>query len=457
MEETQKLAEFLCKTSYQSIPTDAVEHAKLCILDCLGVTIAATKKDMATMMVNFAQEMGGKKEATIIGKGVRTNVLLASLVNGALSHLLDFDDVHALSGIHPSINILPAALAVAESKKLSGRDLLTAFILGFETEARIGIAAGLTHYEHGWHSTATIGNFGAAAAVGKLLNLTPTQMVYALGMAGTQAAGLRQMFGTMCKPFHAGKAGMNGVIAAYLAAKGFTSSPDVIEGKGGFLEVYSKNPQPEKVLADLGNDYQVLATGFKLHASCRVTHATIDGMKIIREEMSQVNIQDIEKIQIKVPQIVFQAAGKQEPKTGLEGKFSIYFCAALSLLHGKASEDMFTDEKVNDPLLIALRRKVEAKLDESLGIFEAKIAVRLKNGKTYQKHILAPKGEPENPITFAELEDKFENLTAMVIPKENYIKLAEMIRHLEEVTNVNEVIALTCPFYEKKCQAKRSS
>jgi 2-methylcitrate dehydratase PrpD len=445
MEETRKLAEFLSKTSYQDIPVSVRDHAKLCILDCLGVTIAGAREEIAAILVNFAQEMGGKEEATIIGKGVKTNVLLASLVNGALSHVLDFDDVHVPSATHPSVNVLPPTLAVAESKKLSGKDLLTAFILGFEAEARVGMATGLTHYDRGWHSTATIGHFGAAAGVGKLLNLTPAQMVNALGMAGTQAAGIRQMFGTMCKPFHPGKAGMNGVIAAYLAAKGFTSTPDVIEGKGGFLEIYSDNPQPEKILAGIGEGYQILATGFKLHASCRGTHATIDGMKIIREEMGKVNSEDIEEIQLEVPKITFQAAAKQEPRTGLEGKFSIYYCAALALLEGVASEDKFTNEKVNDPQLVALREKVKTNLNENLGVFEAKITVKMKDGKTYHRHILAPKGEPENPANFAELEDKFKSLAALVIPGENTEQLVEKIKHLENVTDVKEIVALCHP------------
>jgi len=442
MEETRKLAEFLSKTSYQDIPVSVRNHAKLCILDCLGVTIAGAREEMATIMVNFAQEMGGKEEATIIGKGVKTNVLLASLVNGALSHVLDFDDVHVPSATHPSVNVLPPTLAVTESKKLNGKDLLTAFILGFEAEARVGMAAGLTHYDRGWHSTATIGHFGAAAGVGKLLNLTSAQMVNALGMAGTQAAGIRQMFGTMCKPFHPGKAGMNGVIAAYFAAKGFTSTPDVIEGKGGFLEIYSANPQPEKILAGLGEDYQVLATGFKIHASCRATHATVDGMKTIREEMGRVNTEDIEEIQLEVPKITFQAAAKPEPRTGLEGKFSVYYCAALALLEGAAGEDKFTGEKVNEPQLVALRKKVKTNLNENLSVFETKITVKMKDGKTYHKHILTPKGEPENPTNFAELEDKFKSLAALVIPEKNVVQVVEKIKYLEEVTDLRDILAL---------------
>ncbi|GAB6273479.1 MAG: MmgE/PrpD family protein [Peptococcaceae bacterium] len=445
MEETRKLAEFLSKTSYQDIPVSVRNHAKLCILDCLGVTIAGAREEMADLLVNFAQEMGGKEEATILGKGVKTNVLLASLVNGALSHVLDFDDVHVPSATHPSVNVLPPTLAVTESKKLSGKDILTAFILGFEAEARVGMATGLTHYDRGWHSTATIGHFGAAAGVGKLLNLTSAQMINALGMAGTQAAGIRQMFGTMCKPFHPGKAGMNGVIAAYLAAKGFTSTPDVIEGKGGFLEIYSDNPQPEKVLAGLGEDYQVLATGFKIHASCRATHATVDGMKMIHEEIGKVNSEDIEEIQLEVPKITFQAAAKPEPITGLEGKFSVYYCAALALLEGVASEDKFTGEKVNEPQLVALRKKVKANLNEGLGVFEAKITVKMKDGKTYHKHILTPKGEPENPTNFAELEEKFKSLTVLVIPEENAVQLVEKIKYLEEVTDVRDIVALCHP------------
>jgi len=442
MEETKKLAEFLCKTSYEDIPVNVREHAKLCILDCLGVTLAATKEKMAEILVDYVKEMGGNKEATVLGNNFKTSVLLASLVNGALSHALDFDDVHVSSGTHPSVNIFPPTLAVAESKNLRGKNLLTAFILGFEALTRVGMAAGMTHYDRGWHSTATIGHFGAAAGVGKLLNLTATQMVNALGMAGTQAAGIRQMFGTMCKPFHPGKAGMNGTMAAYLAAKGFTSAPSIIEGKGGFLEIYSDNPQPEKVLAGLGEDYQVLAIGFKIHASCRATHAVIDGMKMIRAEIGKVNVDDIEEIQLEVPKITFQAAAKPEPRTGLEGKFSVYYCAALALLEGMAVEDKFTDKKVNEPQLVFLRKKVKANLNENLGVFEAKIMVKMKNGKSYSSHVLAPKGEPENPVNFTEIEEKFKGLVGLVMPEDRAMKLVEKIKHLEEVVDIKEIIDL---------------
>jgi len=442
MEETKKLAEYLCKTSYQDIPVNVREHAKLCILDCLGVTLAATKEKMAEILVEFVKEMGGNKEATILGKNVKTSVLLASLVNGTMSHALDFDDVHIPSATHPSVCVLPPILAVAESKKLGGKDLLTAFILGFEVLTRIGMAVGMSHYDRGLHSTATMGHFGAATGVGKLLNLKSPQMINALGIAGTQAAGIRQMFGTMCKPFHSGKAGMNGVMAAYLASKGFTSVPDIIEGKGGFLEVYSENPQREKILTNLGDEYQILAVGFKLYASCRFTHAVIDGMKIIRNEIGKVNVNDIEEIEVEIPKINFQTTANPEPRTGLEGKFSVYYCATLALLEGEAGEDKFTDEKVNEPQLVALRKKVKAKFNESQNILETRINVKLRNGKSYFNHILSPKGEPENPVNFTEIEEKFKGLVSLVIPKGRAIRLVEKIKYLEEVVDIKEIIDL---------------
>lgn len=441
MEITRQLASFVARTAYEDLSAEVIDQARLCLLDWLGVTLAGTREELAPVLNGCITELGGKEQATVLGKGIKTSVLFAALANGTMSHVLDYDDVHAASFSHPSVPLAPAVLAMGEYLRASGKDVLTAFVLGFEVETRIGAAAGRAHYDHGWHATSTIGHFGAAAGAGKLLGLDENRLVHALGIAGTQAGGVRQVFGTMCKPFHAGKAAMDGVLAALLAQRGFTSSDCIVEGKYGFLDVFSPAPQKEKVLAGLGADYQILDVGFKPYASCAGTHTTIDAMKQIQSK-AKLAPEDVLEIDLELARLPLDAAGILEPKKALEGKFSVYHCAALAFLEGSVSEDKFTDEKVNDPVLAALRRKVKARLNPEFKLLDAKVTVVTRDGRRLESFVPIPKGQPENPLTFAEMEEKFTGLAALVLPEDNIHQLIARMKSFEQVADVNEVISL---------------
>jgi len=441
MGATQELARYVAGTTYEDLPPEVKEMAKICLLDWFGVTLGGATEDLSPILQKMAAEMGGEKQASIIGSGLKTNVLLAALVNGSMSHALDFDDAHAGSFAHPTVTVAPSVLAVGEDKGATGRDLITAFVLGFEVETRIGMAAGRAHYDKGWHATSTTGRFGGAAGAARLLGLDEGQVVNAFGIAGTQTGGVRQVFGTMCKPFHAGKAAMDGVLAAYLAGMGFTSSNSIVEGKFGFLEIFSPEPKAEKLTDGLGRDYTIVSVGFKPYASCAGTHTVIDAMRDIRAT-EKLPADEVAEINLELAKLSMDAAGIVEPRTALEGKFSVYHCAALALMEGEAGEDKFTDGKVNDPAVVSLRRKVRARLNPDFKLLDTRVEVVTNDGRRIERFIRIPKGQPENKMTVAEMEEKFRGLASRVLPRDNISRLLEKINRLEEVNNVGEITGL---------------
>ncbi len=441
MGATRQLAQYVVQTSYDDLPGEVKEMAKICLLDWFGVTLGGVREDLSPILQKLTAEMGGEKQASIIGTGLKTNVLLAALVNGSISHVLDFDDAHAGSIAHPTVTVAPAVLAVGEYKRATGRDLITAFVMGFEAETRIGMAAGRAHYDKGWHATSTTGRFGGAAGAAKLLGLDEGQMVNAFGIAGTQTGGVRQVFGTMCKPFHAGKAAMDGLLAAYLAGMGFTSSDSIIEGKFGFLDIFSPEPKVEKLTEGIGRDYTITSVGFMPYASCAGTHTVIDAMRDIRGT-EKLSADEVAEIDLELAKLSLDAAGIVEPRTALEGKFSVYHCAALALLEGEAGEDKFTAEKVNDPKIVSLRKKVKARLNPDFQLLDTRVTVVTNDGRRIERFVRIPKGQPENKMTPSEMEEKFRGLASLALPRENIGKLIEKIYKLEELNDIGEIISL---------------
>jgi 2-methylcitrate dehydratase PrpD len=441
MQVTEILARFAVETSYRSFPKPVVHQAKRCFLDLLGVALGGSKQPLGKILVKVAKDFGGKPQATVLGHGLKTNVMNAALVNGAIAHALDYDDTHIYSIGHPSAPVIPAVLAVAEWKGLSGKSSLEAFILGFEVETRIGLGLGPKHYDRGWHNTSTYGRFGAAVAAGKLLGLSLEQMKQALGLAGTQAAGLRLVFGTMTKPFHPGKCAFDGVLSAILAQRGFTCAPNIIEGKKGFVEVLGDHSKLEPMVKNLGKRYEVLRNTFKPYAACLLTHPAIDAIIDMRNKYD-LRPEDVGEIQCDVARFCLDSAGQVEPRTGLAGKFSTYYCAALALAEGVAGEDMFTDRKVLDPKMVALRKKVKARIVPRFKDTEARVTITTKAGKKYSAYVDRPKGDPRNPPTDRELEDKFRSLTAFVLPQRKIDSLVKTIWSLEKLPNMRQLVRL---------------
>src|SRR5258708_514827 len=272
---TQVLASKAAALDYDDLPTPARELARQCVLDYFGVALAGAGDELVRLLLDEMAEAGGAPQASLIGHEVRLPALSAALVNGAAAHALDYDDVNMAMPGHPSVAILPALLALAELKGSSGREVITAFVAGYETACRIGAALQPGHYNLGFHAPSAVGSFGAAAACARLLGLDPAATATALGVAGTQAAGLKSQFGPMCKPFHAGKAAQNGLLAARLAARRFSSRTDIVECVQGFALTHGPDFSPEAALATPQGRLHLFANLFKYPAACYLTRAPI--------------------------------------------------------------------------------------------------------------------------------------------------------------------------------------
>src|SRR5438132_10347972 len=280
---THTLAERASAVTYEALPEPVCALARQCVLDYYGVALAGKDDELVAILLAELDEAGGIEQASMIGHKQRLPMLAAALVNGAIGHALDYDDVNLAMPGHPSVAILPGLLALAEQRRSSGREVIAAFVAGYETACRIGMALRPGHYNLGFHATGTVGAFGAAAACARLLKLDAAATAQALGIAGTQAAGLKSQFGTMCKPFHAGKASHNGLLAARLAARGFSSRPDLVECEQGFALTHGPEFHPEKALAEPPGGFHMLANLFKYHAACYLTHGPIESARQVRE------------------------------------------------------------------------------------------------------------------------------------------------------------------------------
>ncbi|MGI5835615.1 MAG: MmgE/PrpD family protein [Chloroflexota bacterium] len=438
---TQEIAQFTAKTTFNQLPPEVVRESKRAILNYLGVSLGASRHDVVRILTDAAIEMGGQPQASILGSGIKVSALQAALINGAMSHVLDYDDTHLDTIIHPTGPALSSALPLAEWKGLSGQRLITAFALGAEVELRIGAAVYPAHYDIGWHITGTAGIFGAAAAAASLLKLEEEQQVCALGLAGTQASGLREMFGYMAKSLHVGKAASNGLSSALLAQKGFTASKQVLEAKRGFCSVLAAEHDLSKAVDRLGEKYLFLENGIKPYACGVVIHPTIDGMRRLHKRES-VQASQVREIELRVHPLVLELTGKREPKTALEGKFSIYFCAAIALIEGNARESQFTDRNVRRSDVVALMDRVNPVVDPGLKESQAEVRVRTLDGRELVERVEAASGTPENPLSDDELVDKVMDLVLPVLPKEKAEQMVEEVELLDKAENLSRLISL---------------
>jgi len=379
----------------------------------------------------------GPQQAGVLGRKERMDILNAALINGISSHVLDFDDTH-VKAIHPSAPVWPALLALAEWKSISGADLVHAYILGVEAECRIGLSVVPEHYDIGWHITGTVGVFGAAAAAGKILGLNEQQMAWALGIAATQSAGLREMFGSMCKCSHPGSAAQNGLKAAFLALNNFTSSEQAIEAKRGWGQVLSTKFDSNVITTDLGKTYELTKNMYKPFACGLVVHGTIDGCIQLRNEFN-LAAEMIERIDLKVGAIVLELTGKTEPTTGLEGKFSVFHVAAVAIIQGAAGEAQFSDECVKDSEIVKLRRKVRAVIDSQLEWAQARVTITLKDGRVLDRLVLHPLGSLERPMSDKDLEGKFTALTEGIFSAEQRKEAIQLCWSIETLKDAGAI------------------
>jgi 2-methylcitrate dehydratase PrpD len=438
---TAPLASFAANIGHNETPADTREVARQCLLDVLGVTLAGAKEPLVEMLSAEAEEAGGAPQATVIGRGFKTSASQAALVNGSAAHALDYDDVLSAMSGHPTVPVFPTLLALAERDGMSGRDVITAFVAGVEVEARIGLMMARGHYAKGWHSTGTIGTFASAAASGRLLGLDEDTMAKAFGIAGTQAAGLKSMFGTMCKPFHAGKAAMNGMMAASLAKRGFSTREDVLDCEQGFTATQSNGGvKTSAAVEGLGKEFNAQDVLFKYHAACYGVHGPIEAA-IKAAEHPAFDPDLIERIDLTVNQHCIGMCDIAEPVTGLEGKFSMTHNVALGLL-GKANGalSLYEDERMSDDAPAELRSKVSIKGVQDQGPFEAKIAVHLKGGIVIQERYDVEEPESDLARQWEKLEGKFRALATPVIGAEKAEEVIQLCRNFDSADSVKPLM-----------------
>ena len=442
---TAELAEWIVGLDAAAIPAEVREEGVRTFVNWVGCAVGGARHETADRALAAVEPFSGPRKATVLGRGEKLDVLHAALLNGITSHVLDYDDTHLKTIIHPAGPVASALLALAELRPLSGRDLLTALIVGVEVECRIGNAVYPDHYDRGWHITGTAGVFGAAAAVGRAIGLDAQQMRWALGLAATQASGLREMFGTMTKSFHPGRAAQNGAMSAFLAEAGFDSSEQAIEAPRGFASVLSDKQDYSEILGELGSRWEAALNSYKPFACGIVIHPTIDGCQQIREEIGEDRVREIEKVQLTTHPLVLELTGKTAPKTGLEGKFSVYHSAACALLRGDGAPTAFTDEVVSLPEIVALRDRVKASADPQCHEASVTIEVTFKDGTTLKKHVERAIGSRERPLTNEQLETKFMNQAMLVIGEAPSRALLDLAWTIEELDQAGAVARASVP------------
>jgi 2-methylcitrate dehydratase PrpD len=439
---TQYLAFQAASLRWEDIPEPARAVIRQCLLDYLGVAIAGAREPLVSMLLDEMREAGGAGQASVIGHAAVLPVLSAALVNGAAAHALDYDDVNVAMPGHPSVAILPGLLALAELEGASGQALGTAFVAGYETACRIGLALQPGHYDLGFHATATLGSIGAAAACARLLGLPPTASAAALGIAATQAAGLKAQFGTMCKPFHAGKAAQNGLLAARLAARGFTSRDDIVECAQGLAATHSPDFSPEAARMAPAKGWHILANLFKYHAACYFTHAPIECARELRRAYALVP-ERIAGITMRIDAGTDRVCNIPNPIDGLQSKFSLRQTVAMALAGiDTASLGGYSGANARDPILVGLRERLTLDFRSGWPQTLAEMEIELVDGRRVAaRH---DSGVPADDIAAQgrRLAMKFDALVEAVLGAPRARELREMVLALDDIPDMRRLVRL---------------
>jgi 2-methylcitrate dehydratase PrpD len=412
---TRQLARYVVQARFEDLPAPVRHEGVRTLLNWVGVAVGGSQHETVDRALLALAPFSGPAQATILGRAERMDIFNAAFVNGVSSHIFDFDDTHLKTIIHPAGPVVSAILALSEYRPVSGRDFLNALVLGVEVECRIGNSVYPNHYDVGWHITGTAGVFGAAAAAGRLLGLNEQQMVWALGLAASQPVGLRESFGSMNKSFNPGRAASNGLFAAILASKGYTSSDGMIEAKRGWANTISTKQDFREITEGLGQRYEAALNTYKPFSCGIVIHPAIDAAIQLRNE-HHLRAEQIANVQLRVHPLVIELTGKKTPQIGLEGKFSVYHSVAVALIEGAAGERQYSDRAVRDPQVIAVRDRVATTVDPAIKPEQVDMVITLTDGRQLHKFIEHAIGSLEVPMTDAQLEAKFLDLADGVLP-----------------------------------------
>jgi 2-methylcitrate dehydratase PrpD len=431
MSATHAIAARVAALRYEDLPPDVVELARQTLLDWLAVTLAGTREELARILRDEAIEQGGRPAATIIGTALKTGTQQAALVNGATGHALDYDDAHFLATVHGGAVVIPGLLALAEERDASGQEFVAALAAGFEAIGATAAFIGDKHYRLGFHSTGTIGTFGSAAACANLRRLDVEATATAFGLAAAQAAGVRSMFGTMSKPFHAGKAAQNGLIAAALAARGFTSNPDALETGLGFGATHAPDFDPARAIAPPPLEWYLRYNIFKFHAACFLTHAPIECALDLRDRQG-ATADAIETLRLRIRTDARDVCGIETPRTGLEAKFSLKQCIA-SVFAGwdTAALETFRDERANDPVAARLRERIAIEFLPDMPRGRAELELATRDGRRLTARFDSGKPVEDLARQGAKLRNKFRRLAEPVLGEGQAARLAELAMKVE--------------------------
>lgn len=439
---TMALARFAAETPVGRIPDAVLHQGKRCFINMLAAALHATGDPALQMMLKVVAAEGGARRASVLGTAFRTSLQNAAMANGLLAHLDDYDDTFFPTVLHPSAPTLPAALALAEHNRLNGRDFLVAGTIGLEVACRAALA--IQNVRHGavWHMTGIAGVFGGAAAAGRLLGLNAANMARAFGLAGTQASGLREAFGTMTKAFHPARAAQSGLLAALLAQQGFTSAATIIEGSHGFIAAFTPcDGDVACITRGLLARWEVMNNMPKPYASAILSHPLVDAMLAFRGRPG-VSAEKIAAVHGRVNPLTIRLESRPQPTTGLEGRLSFQHAMAAALVDGECFPAQFTDERVLDPVIAAVRRKIRVEGDAAVAQDQCELTLTLTDGRCYTERIDHAAGSPANPMTDAQLDRKFRVLAGGVLPEARVSRLLKLLWQLECVDDMGQIIRL---------------
>jgi aconitate decarboxylase len=449
---TRALADFAARLRYEAIPKAVADHMKLCVMDTLGCGLFGSTLPWGRIVAEFARDLGGREEATLLGLPYKASPPNAALANGTMIHGFELDDLHRLSIIHAGSVTLPAALALAE-KGSNGKDFLTAMVAGYEVGTRIGMAAGASHLHKGYHPTGTHGAFAAGAAAARILGLDTDRMVHTLGIAGTQGAGLMAaQYAAMVKRMHAGRASQSGVYAALLAHRGFTGITDILEADyGGYLKVMSDSANIELMTEKLGQRFEVLNVGFKIFSCCGSNFTSVEALSAIMRD-NHLAASDIKKIWVRSSTVTKLHVGwDYVPEGATTAQMNLPYTLAVTAMDGETFVDQYTDERIVDPKILEFIKCIEItadpEIDKQGGEYRHATITHVETvtGKVFEKRIDFAKGGPANPVSRQEVEDKWWKLVGKVLPRDRAKELYETIWHLDELQSIGTLTRLLVP------------
>ena len=447
---TRDLARFGAGLAYEDLPRDVVEHIKLCVLDSIGCTLFGATLPWTRKVADFALSEGARPAASLAGMGAKTSVSLAALVNGTAGHAFELDDIHKESIVHIGSLATPVAFAFAEERGASARDVIAAMTAGYEIGARVGNAATMSLFFRGFHPQGTSGVFAAAATAAHMLKLDPKRFQHALGIVGSQAGGLMAaQEGAMVKRFHSGRAAQSGVYAASLAAADFTGITDVLEAPyGGYLTCYSNEPNPARLTAGLGSTWETLNVGYKPHASVTSIHTALDGLAEIMRE-NELKADDIERVEAGLsPMTHVHCAWEYKAQGVTAAQMNLYYGLAVIALDGMAFTEQYHEGRLADPAILDFIGRINAYVDpeiESMGPpfrHAARVNVRARDGREFEKRLLHRRGSPEEPLKPEEIEYKFRHVVSPCVAKPASDRIVELVGKLEALPDLSELIAL---------------